>query len=134
MPRPVPSTRPPHGGQTASEFSQQVLYRSVLEGYVGIHLFQPVVFVLKLLYPLEIRGLSAAALRLPLIKAGCADPMLSADVLNLATVLTLFEDRNNLALAESGLSHRHFLHHMRSMMAEVSNYDLSVIRGSLQQH
>lgn len=100
---------------------------NMLQGHVGIHLLQPVVLGLQLLQALQIRGFEPAILRLPLIEAGRADAMLPAKILHLTAVLGLLEDRDDLALTETGVPHCHLFHRLRSMMAEVPTHDLSAI-------
>ena len=53
-----------------------------------------------------------------------------ADLADLSPRFHLFQERNDLALAELRLPHNTFLH--RSMMAECSSYALCTSRGSLR--
>jgi len=60
---------------------------------------------LELLGALELGGLNAAVLGLPVIEGGAGDSVRSAGLLVRAPGVGLLEDRHDLGLTESGLFH-----------------------------
>src|SRR5690606_12767679 len=76
-----------------------------LEALLGVHLLQTPVFVLQLLQARHHRCIHAAVLGPPLIERGAAHAVLAAQLRHGRASLGLLEDRQDLAVAVTGLFH-----------------------------
>src|SRR5690606_29325427 len=99
------SARPRASAPALQFFCDQVLHRRVVQRQLGVHALEAAVLGLQLLDPLQVRGVHAAVLRLPLVVRRRADPGLPAQVLDRNPGITLLEDRDDLGLAELRLLH-----------------------------
>src|SRR5690606_34844083 len=99
------SARPRASAPALQFFCDQVLHRRVVQRQLGVHALEAAVLGLQFLDPLQVRGVHAAVLRLPLVVRRRADPGLPAQVLDRNPGITLLEDRDDLGLAELRLLH-----------------------------
>ena len=102
----VNEIRQNRASRLASElFCDDVLQCLVFEAEIGEHALELAVLFFKLLEPADIRGFHAAELGLPLVVGGLANAVFAANIGNLATAVSLFQNPNDLALRKSRFLH-----------------------------
>ena len=88
-----------------------MLFRSCLFQHVvaeldiGVHPFQTGVFLLQLFHPRHQRGVHATILRPPLVKCDTAHTVLTAKLAYEDSILSLFQNCQNLAVGKAGRFH-----------------------------
>ncbi|HKD61601.1 MAG TPA: hypothetical protein VKB47_14155 [Terracidiphilus sp.] len=94
-------------GRGAIVFSNHRAQRFAVESQVCDELLQPAILVLDLFQPLRFTDAQPGEPRSPRVKGRCADLMLAANINDSPSLLTFFQNRENLIFAESGFAHDH---------------------------
>ena len=90
-------------------FSERLLDDLGLETFFDVHLFKPPIFVLKLFHARHERGVHAAVLAAPLVERGRAHAVLATKLWFRRAGLSLFKDRQDLAVGVAGFLHGNLL-------------------------
>ena len=73
------------------------------------HLFQPAIFILRVLHLFDIRGFHTAELRFPVVIAGFGNTGFAADILDGTSGFDRLQNSDDLVFGESGFAHGELL-------------------------